>query len=137
MKNIKIFIVDDNAHDLQLLKDQLTLHEYSVVAANNGADALKQMQAEKPDLVILDINMPDMSGWKTCDQIRSDPFLSHIPILMCSAYIEDDGRFDAYQTGDGYIQKPVNLANLLTMIQELLDKKTRGTDAAKRKDSDH
>jgi len=119
----KILIVDDNERDVKLLKDYLMINDYFVVTAKNGADAFNQIQAEKPDLVILDINMPDMSGWRTCDKIKKDPLNMHVPVLMCSSYIQDDGNFGIYKTGDGYIQKPVNLGNLLIKIQELLSKK--------------
>jgi CheY-like chemotaxis protein len=102
------------------------IHEYSIVTADNGTEALNQIKIQKPDLVILDIMMPDMSGWKTCDQIKNDPQSRHIPVLMCSAYIEDDGKFNEYQAGDAYVQKPINLTGLLTTIQKLLDQKSRG-----------
>jgi CheY-like chemotaxis protein len=124
MKNAKILIVDDNAKDLKLLTDYLTLNEYSVVTAQDGEGAFSQLQTQTPDLVILDINMPDLSGWKTCDKIKNDPLYRHVPVLMCSASIEDDGHFSAYQTGDAYIQKPVNLGSILTTIQKLLSKKS-------------
>ena len=123
MKNAKIFIIDDNDKDLKLLTDYLTINDYAVVACQDAANAFNQMRDEKPDLVILDINMPDLSGWRACDKIKSDPALKHIPVLMCSASIEDDGDFSAYQTGDGYVQKPINLLNLLTTIKKILDKK--------------
>lgn len=122
MENARVLVIDDNEKDSKLLKDYLTINGYCVVTAKDTADAFDQMQAQKPDLVILDINMPDLSGWKTCDKIKTDPLLKHVPILMCSASIEDDGDFSAYQTGDAYIQKPVNLVSLLTTIQKLLEK---------------
>jgi CheY-like chemotaxis protein len=124
MKNAKILIVDDNEKDLKLLNDYLSSHEYSVVTAKDGEEAFSQMQIQKPDLVILDINMPDLSGWKTCDKIKNDPLCCDVPILMCSSYIQEGDDFSQYQAGDAYIQKPVNLVNLLTTIQKLLDKKS-------------
>jgi CheY-like chemotaxis protein len=124
--NAKVLIIDDNEKDLKLLKDYLTSHGYAVDTVNNGPDGLKQMKVNPPDLVITDINMPDLSGWKTCDQIKSDPLLRHIPILMCSASIEDDGNFGAYQAGDAYMQKPLNLLSLLAMVQKLIENKSEG-----------
>jgi CheY-like chemotaxis protein len=122
-QNAKIVIIDDNEKDLRLLKDHLTVNGYAVETANNGTDGLNLIRAQNPDLVITDINMPDMSGWKTCDQIKNDPLLRHIPILMCSASIEDDGEFSQYQAGDAYMQKPLNLLSLLAMVEKLLHEK--------------
>lgn len=127
MKNAKILIVDDNGKDITLLKDYLTSHEYSVFTANDGKEAIEQLQNQKPDLVIMDIMMPDLSGWKTCDKIKKDPLYQHIPIILCSSLIQDDGQFSAYQTGDAYIQKPINLVGLLKLIQKLLNQSNPST----------
>ena len=122
----RILIVDDSEKDSRLLRDYLTSHGYSAVTAKDVEEAFTQMQAQKPDLVIMDIMMPDLSGWKTCDRIKKDPLYQDVPILMCSSLIQDDGEFRAYQTGDAYIQKPINLVDLLTMVQKLVDKKSTG-----------
>jgi CheY-like chemotaxis protein len=123
MKNTKILIVDDNEKDLKLLSAYLLSQGYEVIISKDGADVFKQLQAQNPDLVIMDIMMPDISGWKVCDKIKKDPLYQHVPILMCSAYIEDDGEFSKYAAGDCYIQKPINFDLLSATIQRLLSKK--------------
>jgi CheY-like chemotaxis protein len=120
---VKILIVDDNEKDVKLLNDYLVIHKFFVFTAKNGEDAFNQIQAQLPDLIIMDIMMPDMSCWSTCNKIKKDPLYRHIPILMCSAYIEDDGEFSKHHTADGYIQKPIILGSLLSTIQKLLEKK--------------
>ena len=122
MKNIKILIVDDNDKDIKLLHDYLLSQECIVVIAKNEADVFKQLQEQNLDLVIMDIVMSDMSGWRICDKIKRDPLFKHIPVLMCSASIKEDDDFSKYETGDGYIQKPINFNRLVTAIQKLLIK---------------
>lgn len=122
MKKSKILIVDDNEMDLKLLDDYLSRQGYDVVTAPDGTDAFSQVQACNPDLVIMDIIMSKLSGWKSCEQIKNDPRYRNVPVLLCSSLIKDDSEFNEYGTGDGYIPKPVDLSRLLTMIQKFLNK---------------
>ncbi len=122
MKRPKILIVDDNERDAQLMREYLSDHGYDIVVTQEGADALNQMQIHNPDLVIMDIIMSKMSGWKACEEIKKDERYRHIPVLMCSASIQDDEEFHRYGTGDGYIQKPVRPDQFLSVVKEFLNK---------------
>lgn len=122
MEKAKILIVDDNEKDLQLLQEYLSGRGYDVVATQDGSDAFNQVQTHNPDLVIMDILMSKMSGWKVCQQIKDDVRYQHIPVLMCSGSIQEDDDFSIYGIGDGYIQKPFRIDRVVTVIQKLLDK---------------
>jgi DNA-binding response OmpR family regulator len=116
MKKKKILVVDDEDDILQFLELVLREKGYDVVTAAGGQDALTRAQIEKPDLVLLDIMMPQMDGWEVLKLLRVDEETAHIPVAMLSARTEAKDRVQGLQEGAvDYICKPFAL-------QELLDK---------------
>ena len=112
----KILVVDDEDDILQFLELVLREKGYDVVTAAGGQDALTRAQIEKPDLVLLDIMMPQMDGWEVLKLLRVDDETSQIPVAMLSARTEAKDRVQGLQEGAiDYICKPFAL-------QELLDK---------------
>jgi DNA-binding response OmpR family regulator len=116
----KILIVDDEEDILHFLELVLREKGYQVVTATNGHDALTTAQIEKPDLVLLDIMMPQMDGWEVLKLLRVDDETSDIPVAMLSARTEAKDRVQGLQEGAiDYICKPFSLQELLVKIEAI------------------
>ena len=115
----KILIVDDDAALVRLFDQFLTGKGYDVLKANNGQEALRLFFAHKPDLVLLDIVMPEMDGWQTCSRIRD---LSDVPIIMLTGQQkdEDDVVRGLDYGADDYLLKPVGSKELLARVRAIL-----------------
>ncbi len=117
----KILVVDDDLDTLKLVGMMLQRQGYTIVAAINGAQALSKVPAEKPDLVLLDVMMPDIDGFEVCRRIRSDASYASIPILMFTAKTQVDDKVQGFESGaDDYLPKPTHPAELLAHVKALL-----------------
>ncbi len=114
-----ILIIEDDKHLLELLKTLLEAYNYDIVTSNSGLEGLRQAYATQPDLVILDIMLPGMDGWKVCERLRE---MSKVPILIITARakaVEDVVK--GLKTGaDDYLTKPFNNQELLARVEALL-----------------
>lgn len=119
----KILIVDDNAQNLELLEAYMEeLPEVQTMTATNGLDALDRVASDRPDLILLDIMMPKMSGFEVCKQLKADPETRDIPVIMVTALGELSDIERARECGtDEFISKPVNRQELATRVRDLLD----------------
>ncbi|MEN4013706.1 MAG: response regulator transcription factor [Bellilinea sp.] len=125
----KILVVDDDPTLLRFLQDFLRQERYSVVAAANGSDALRQAYREHPDLVVLDVMMPGMDGWEVAARLRE---LSSVPIILLTAKSSEADKLRGFGLGvDDYITKPFSFAELTARIQAVLNR-TRQASAAER-----
>jgi DNA-binding response OmpR family regulator len=119
----KILIVDDDTETLRLIGMMLERQGFIVASLNNGIQAVSIAQIEKPDLIILDVMMPDMDGYEVTRQIRNDPTLMDIPILMFTAKSQVNDKVVGYEAGvDDYLTKPVHPAELVAHIRALLSR---------------
>ncbi|MBL7221927.1 MAG: response regulator [Phycisphaerae bacterium] len=117
----KILVVDDNEQNLELLVAYLETLGCPVVTAVDGVDALEKVAAEKPDLILLDIMMPRMSGFEACRKIKSDPTTRDIPVIMVTALNELTDIERGVESGtDDFITKPVSRLELTTRVKSLL-----------------
>ena len=117
----KILVVDDNAQNLELLVAYLDGLGCKVVTAVEGIDALEKVRQETPDLILLDIMMPRMSGFEVCRKLKSDPPTRDIPIIMVTALNELGDIERGVESGtDDFITKPVNRLELTTRVKSLL-----------------
>ena len=117
----KILVVDDNEQNLELLVAYLETLECSVVTAVDGVDALEKLALETPDLILLDIMMPRMSGFEVCRKIKADPTTRDIPVIMVTALNELTDIERGVESGtDDFITKPVNRLELITRVKSLL-----------------
>lgn len=117
----KILIVDDDVETLRLVGLMLQRQGYEIVSASNGAQALSVAQREYPDLVVLDVMMPDMDGYQVTNALRQMPSTSMTPILMFTAKSQVDDKVAGYDAGvDDYLTKPVHPAELVAHIKALL-----------------
>ena len=125
MDKKKILVVDDEKDVLKVLTTRLTEEGYSVVTSDKGSQALEIAEKEKPDLIILDIMMPDISGEKVGEQLRANPTTKDIPIIfLTSLFTEDDQRREGHTIGRNvFMAKPYSHEDLCAKIQDMLGSK--------------
>ena len=117
----KILVVDDTARNVKLLADLLTVKGYSVATATSGREALTSVDAEPPDLVLLDVVMPEMSGYEVCQKLRENPATAMLPVIMVTALDPSVERIKGIDAGaDDFLTKPINQAELLARVKSLL-----------------
>lgn len=117
----KILVVDDQVDLVKTVQFSLELGGYKVLAAYNGEDALNQARKENPDLILLDIMLPKLDGYKVCRLLKFDEKYKHIPILMMTAKTQEKDKLIGKETGaNEYITKPFDLEKLNEMIKTYL-----------------
>jgi len=116
-----ILVVDDNIQNLELLQAYLEDIDCKTIPAHNGIEALDIIATAPPDLVLLDIMMPKMSGFEVCRRIKNDPRTADVPVIMVTALTEFGDIERAIDSGtDDFISKPVNKLELLTRVRTML-----------------
>ncbi len=116
-----ILVVDDNQQNLELLQVYLEDVDCRSIPAHDGPEALEITAKEPPDLILLDVMMPKMSGFEVCRRIKNDPKTSDIPVIMVTALNEFGDIERAIDSGtDDFLSKPVNRLELLTRIKTML-----------------
>ena len=119
LKNI--LVVDDTPQNLHLLVDLLTKYDYKVRPVPNGKLAISAAQINPPDLILLDIMMPDLDGYQVCKQLKSNPQTRHIPVIFISAINEAVDKVKAFAIGGvDYIQKPFQMHEVLMRVRNQL-----------------
>ncbi len=117
----RILVVDDTPANVKLLTDVLTVKGYTVSTASSGAEALERIAAERPDLVLLDVVMPGMSGYEVCQRIRANPATGILPVVMVTALDPAGERIKGLDAGaDDFLTKPINQPELLARVRSLL-----------------
>ena len=117
----RILVVDDTPQNVKLLTDLLTVKGYAVVTAASGPEALVRIEADRPDLVLLDVVMPGMSGYEVCQRIRADKANGIMPVVMVTALDPVSERIKGLDAGaDDFLTKPINLPELLARVRSLL-----------------
>jgi len=121
----KLLIVEDNIVILTMQKQIFEMEGYDITTAQEGMDALKKVHQEHPDIVLLDVNIPGMNGFELCRQIKEDPALSDIIVVMISAvyYSDEDAKKGMAMGADAYFTKPYENEVLQSKIKELLEKR--------------
>lgn len=123
MEKKRLLIVDDEADLAEMIKFRMENNGYEVLLAHDGQAAFEMARKENPDLIILDLMLPRMDGYKVCGLLKKDSRYSHIPIIIFSAKGQDDDMKLGQELGaDAYITKPFEPQVLLGKINELIGK---------------
>jgi len=117
----KILLVDDEIQLMSMVQMRLEANGYEVITANDGQEGLEKAQSENPDLVMLDVMMPKMDGYKVCGLLKKDARFNKIPVILFTARAQQSDRDVGGEVGaDAYITKPFEPAVLIEKIKELL-----------------
>jgi len=117
---MKVLVIDDDKTLTGLIKQSLTKAGYRVIVANNGIDGLQMAYVEQPDIAILDVMMPRMDGWETCQRIRQ---MSKMPVIMLTAKDQVNDKIRGFELGaDDYVTKPFSLAELTARVKAVLSR---------------
>jgi two-component system alkaline phosphatase synthesis response regulator PhoP len=120
-KDIKILLVDDEPDILEIVGYNLSQEGYQIVTANNGKEAILKAKKELPQLIIMDVMMPEMDGMEACENIRKIPELSQVIIAFLTARSEDYSQVAGFDAGaDDYITKPIKPKLLVSKVKALL-----------------
>ncbi len=117
-----ILLAEDNELVSEMTSERLKMHGFNVVAVGNGLEVLAYVRQQFPDLILLDMSMPVLDGWRTAQKLKDDPATRKIPIIAVTAHALIGDRQKALQSGcDVYVTKPVNFPDLLAKINGLLE----------------
>ena len=119
----KVLVVDDEELNLKLIEAYLN-EEYEIITAQSGTEALNKIIRDKPDIVLLDIMMPQINGYDVCKSIKENDATRFIPVVMCTALSGSEAKVKAIEIGaDDFLTKPINREELFARIKSLLKKK--------------
>ena len=117
----KILIVEDNPLHMRLVEMTLRAKNYTILQATDGEEALEIAARERPDLIIMDLNLPETTGFKLTKKLRENPAFSHTPIIALTAYAMRGDRERAIEAGcDAYLSKPISTRELPRVVAEML-----------------
>ena len=124
MGKARILVVEDNIDNYELVRFILERAGYDVFLAMNGRDGLGAARLQKPDLILMDLTMPEMDGWLAAEKLKADDATKSIPLIALSAHTLPSERKRALEAGcDGYVSKPIHMAGFLEVIERAFDGK--------------
>ena len=119
---IRVLVIEDNEDNLALMRLLLERAQYEVLLATNGAKGLEIARQEQPDILLLDLAMPEMDGWEVAAALKADIVTKEIPIIAVTAHALPKDRERAFEAGcDTFIVKPFSVTKLISEIENLLD----------------
>jgi DNA-binding response OmpR family regulator len=117
----RILIADDNADLVAILASRFRAIGFDVHEASNGARALESAAQHKPDIIVLDVMMPELNGYQVCRRLKEDAQLKAIPVILLTAKDSEADQFWGFEVGaDLYLTKPIDPASVVTKVQRLL-----------------
>jgi DNA-binding response OmpR family regulator len=117
----KVLVVDDEVYILHILDFSLGAEGFDVITAADGEQALSRARSERPDLIVMDIMMPRLDGYETCQRLKTDPATKDIPILLLSARGREEDRKRGMEAGaSDYMTKPFSPNKLIARVTEML-----------------
>ena len=117
----KVLIVEDNELNMKLFNDLLEAHGYATVQTRNGMEALDLVRVHRPDLILMDIQLPEVSGLQVTQWIKDDPSLRHIPVIAITAFAMKGDEEKIRQGGcEAYLSKPISVVKFLETVRNFL-----------------
>lgn len=121
MEKTRILIVDDEEKNLKLMSAILKNYDYAFETAKTGLEALEKTKEFSPDLIFLDIQMPEMDGYEACKRLKGDPLTQHIPVVIVTAFADRESRIQGLEAGaNDFLTKPVDAVELMVRTKNLL-----------------
>jgi len=121
MENARILIVEDNMDNYELVRIVLERAGYDVFLAVNGRDGVDAARAQKPDLILMDLSMPEMDGWHAAQKLKANEETKSIPLYALSTHTLPHERRRALESGcDGYVAKPIHMKGFLDIVEQAL-----------------
>jgi len=116
-----ILLVEDNEMNRDMLKRRLERRDFTVMVAEDGLKGVSMTNSERPDLVLMDMSLPEMDGWQATRELKANDDVKHIPVIALTAHAMSGDREKALEAGcDDYETKPIDFERLLSKINELL-----------------
>src|SRR2546427_1159868 len=129
----RVLVVEDEQDVAELMRYNLAKEGYDVTLVGNGADALKRARQSKPDVILLDIMVPQLNGWEVCRRLKQDPETRGIPVIMVTGRVEEGDKVLGFEMGaDDYVTKPFSPRELVARIRAVV-RRGKGSDVADRK----
>jgi len=123
MANELILIVEDNPKNLKLVRDTLQVTGYQTIEAETGEEGLRLAHERQPALILMDIQLPGITGVEALQRLRADPATQHTPVVAVTASVMPQDRTRIMAAGfDGFLGKPISVRELLATVREILDK---------------
>lgn len=119
----KILLVEDNEMNRDMLSRRLIRQGYDTIIAVDGKEALEKAASELPDLILMDLSLPELDGWSATRQLKQNKDTKHIPVIVLTAHALKSDRDSAFEVGcDDYDVKPIDFPRLLTKVEALLSR---------------
>src|SRR5262245_46067271 len=129
----RVLLVEDGGDVAELIRYNLSKEGYDVVLTSNGNDALRLAREHRPDVLLLDIMVPQLNGWEVCRRLKKDPELAAIPVIMVSGRVEEGDKVLGFEVGaDDYVTKPFSPRELIARIRAVL-RRGRPADAKEKR----
>jgi DNA-binding response OmpR family regulator len=129
----KILVVEDDPDQLEVIRFTLKNAGFAIGTATNGIDAVKKARTLSPDLIMLDVMMPELDGFAVCETLRGNPATAPIPILMLTGLCSHISRLVGYESGaTDYVIKPFDAEQLVTRVEKLLDQSSEASKAPRK-----
>jgi two-component system, cell cycle response regulator DivK len=121
----KVLLVEDNYDNYEMVRFLLERADYTVVGAHTGREAVNAAREHKPDVILMDLSLPELDGWEAAQEIKNDPDIAHIPLIALTAHTLPGDRKKAMEAGfDNYISKPINVPAFYDTVNAVFKGKT-------------
>ncbi len=125
MSKGRVLLVEDNLDNRELVRFLLERYQYEVITAQSGREGLELARKEKPDLILMDLSLPEMDGWTVAGTLKQDAVTADIPLFALTAHTLPGDRKRAFDSGfDGYLSKPINVTTFEAVIHDAIHKRS-------------
>lgn len=121
MNATRVLVVEDNERNLKLVRDVLQYAGYEIIEARTGEEGVELAQSRSPDVILMDLQLPDIDGMEALRRVRKSPVTADVPVVAVTAFAMQDDRARVFDAGfDGYLEKPLSVRELPAQVQQFL-----------------